>query len=175
MDKKTGKLTLADTIYCSYNKQISDMKRIRSPGPNPILSHVNNIIQVDENTQPTFFHLEKTSILQSHGIFVCPYTYRLELPKELPRGRTWPVGTTNTRSMTKKMTEKFNQPTNTAITPAQGTSGSTSHRLPNQETLESRRTPKTPREGWKDKAATTAARLMDIKKRKATSPIKRQS
>jgi hypothetical protein len=53
--------------------------------------------------------------LQSHGIFVCPYTYRLELPKELPRGRTWPVGTTNTRSMTNKMAKESNQPTNTAI------------------------------------------------------------
>jgi hypothetical protein len=84
--------------------------------------------------------------------------------------------------MTNKMAEESNQPTNTAIdqifptiTPAQGISGRTSLRLSNQETLESRRTLKTPREGWKDKAATTAARLMDIKKRKATSPIKRQS
>jgi hypothetical protein len=178
MDKKTGKLTLADTIYCSYNKQISDMKRIRSPGPNPILSHVNNIIQVDENTQPTFFHLEKTSILQSHGIFVCPYTYRLELPEELPRRRTWSVGTTNTRSMT-KMAKKSNHPTNTAIdkifptiTPAQGISGKSSLR---QEALERIRMLKTPREGWRDRAATTAAKLMDIKKRKASSPIRKAS
>jgi hypothetical protein len=81
--------------------------------------------------------------------------------------------------MTNKMAKKSNHPTNTAIdrifptiTPAQGISGRSSLR---QEALERIRTLKTPREGWKDKAATTAARLMDIKKRKANSPIKRQS
>ena len=178
-DKKTGKLILANTIYCPSNNQTSEIKRIRSPGPTPVLSHINNIIQVEENMQPTFFHLEKTSILQSHGIFVCPYTYRLELPEELPRRRTWSVGTTNTRSMTNKMAKKSNHPTNTAIdkifptiTPAQGISGRSSLR---QEALERIRMLKTPREGWRDRAATTAAKLMDIKKRKASSPIRKAS
>ncbi len=95
------------------------------------------------------------------------------------RDRTWAVGTTNTRSMTNKMAEESNQSTNTAIdqifptiTPAQGISGRSSLR---QEALERIRMLKTPIEGWRDRAATTAAKLMDIKKRKASSPIRKAS
>jgi hypothetical protein len=119
IDDNTDHLTLDNAVYCSYDKRIPKRTRFKNPGPTPIYSHKNDIIQMDENTPPTFFNLERTSVLQSHGIFACPFTYRLKLPQEVP---TW-TGNTQTRSMTKKKEEQSR---------AQNTST-----LPNQRKLES--------------------------------------
>ena len=157
LSTKSNKLALIDTPYCLDNKEKDKIIYIRYPGPDILPPKDSTMIPVGNTNVPTFFDLHKTSIQQLPNIYLSQYTYRLEEPQEMPKRRTWPVGTTITRSM---------DDTDQSTQISQATAVDNPEPLPT--------TTRTVKTTLKTRAVLAATMLLDVKK-KAKSTTKRKT
>ena len=147
---KKNKLKFSDAYYClDDNTPKHNLKFIKYPGPDILPMQLDNPHFTDD-IEPSFFHLQKMTRRHSPRIFLCQYTYRMDLPREISPTRTYPVGSMQTRSMTSEVKENT---------------------LPQETvplTLQKTSTPNPGKARWTKKAATAAtaaAKLLDVRRK----------
>ena len=156
----TDKLAFSDAHYClDDNTPMRHLKFIKYPGPDILPMQLNNPHCTDD-IEPSFFHLQKMTRRHSPRIFLCQYTYRMNLPREISPTRTYPVGSLQTRSMTSEFRGKtLLQDKKIKETSPQKTVPPTIHKTS---------TPNPGKTKWTKKAATAAtaaAKLLDVRRK----------
>ena len=172
---------LSNTVYCSCHAKTMTFARFkitsRKTAPIPQYYHRDGS-KIEEDAVRTFFTSEKGSIHHTHPLLLCRYKYDMKIGNGIPKIRTYPTGTTTTRSQTRAMQSNLPaQPDQANI----GSSGSTSKgnnsgaqgnqaRVPYQKEKGKSRT-KTPNAATPTAtptirgAASKIARMLDFKKK----------